>query len=66
MENPVKEVKKAFPTGRVVLTTLFCIIAINFVVDAIANFVPGVGTMIAGFITRPFSFIKAKVSPPAS
>jgi hypothetical protein len=63
MENPVNTVKKAFPTGKVIVTTLVCIVVINFALDALANFVPGVGVQVATFILRPFSFIKSKVSP---
>jgi hypothetical protein len=62
--DPLKEVKAAFPTGKFIIGTLFAFIAINFALDAIANFVPGVGVTIAAFVTRPFSFIKNKVSPP--
>lgn len=66
MENPVNTVKKAFPTGKFILSTIFAFIILNLILDALANFVPGVGAQIAGFISRPFSFIKSKVSPPAS
>lgn len=65
MENPVKEVKKAFPTGKFILSTILSFIILNLILDALANFVPGVGAQIASFIARPFTFIKNKVSPAA-
>ena len=67
MENPIKEVKKAFPTGKFIVGTLIAFVLINAALDALANFVPGVGATAASFISRPFSFIKSKVTKtPAS
>jgi hypothetical protein len=66
MENPIATVKKSFPTGKFIIGTLIAFVVINAGLDFLANYVPGVGAQIAGFISRPFSFIKNKVSPPPS
>lgn len=66
MDNPIKEVKKAFPTGKVIVGTIISFIVLNLVLDALATFVPGVGSTVASFIQRPFTFIKSKVAPTKS
>lgn len=66
MENPIATVKKSFPTGKFIIGTLIAFVVINATLDFLANYVPGVGAQVAGFISRPFSFIKSKVSKPAA